>query len=268
MRKGARSIKQIPDDILADLNFGKIPSANLVEWLAIDQLQLLKNVLETAERASYFNVLKNRVEALPKKSILTVNQEIGAGLFAVISEQNDDFLWNFLSNHSSDAVRCWMAYALASDSSLRINELLEAIKVFACDEHFGVREVAWLAIRPRVSANLIEALPILEVFAKSEDEALRRFSSELIRPRGVWCSHIEVLKNNPEPALPILEALRSDSSKYVRDSVGNWLNDASKSSPKFVHEICQKWLKESHSSETKYIVKKALRTLVKSAKKE
>ena len=71
------------------------------------------------------------------------------------------------------------------------------------------------------------------------------------------------LKQNPELGLPILEILKSDKAKYVQDSVGNWLNDASKTQPKFVRNICKRWETESDTKETKYITKKALRTLNK-----
>ena len=40
-RKGAKSIKDIPKDILEQLNRGEIETANLVEWLAINQRLLL-----------------------------------------------------------------------------------------------------------------------------------------------------------------------------------------------------------------------------------
>ena len=44
-RKGAPRINDIPPDVLVLLNAGKIETANLVEWLALDREQLLKTVL-------------------------------------------------------------------------------------------------------------------------------------------------------------------------------------------------------------------------------
>jgi hypothetical protein len=43
-RKGTRSIKDIPKDILEQLNRGEIETANLVEWLAIDGRVLLETL--------------------------------------------------------------------------------------------------------------------------------------------------------------------------------------------------------------------------------
>jgi 3-methyladenine DNA glycosylase AlkC len=61
----------------------------------------------------------------------------------------------------------------------------------------------------------------------------------------------------------ILEPLKSDEAKYVQDSVGNWLNDASKTRPDFVLQLCEKWAKESPTKATNYIIQKARRTLAK-----
>lgn len=120
-----------------------------------------------------------------------------------------------------------------------------------------------MSIREDIAQHLDESIELLTEWAKEEDEKIRRFSMEVIRPRGVWAKHIEDLKQNPSKALPILNQLKSDPSKYVQDSVGNWLNDASKTQPDFVMMLCEKWSKESDTKETSKIIKKAKRTIMK-----
>jgi 3-methyladenine DNA glycosylase AlkC len=146
---------------------------------------------------------------------------------------------------------------------LNIKQKLQKIQPFAADKHFGVREISWLVVRPNIAKNLDESLKNLTAWTTNTDENIRRFASEATRPRGVWCEHIEELKQNPELGLMILEPLKSDKAKYVQDSVGNWLNDASKTQPDFVKNVCKKWEKESSTKETAYIIKKALRTIEK-----
>lgn len=58
----------------------------------------------------------------------------------------------------------------------------------------------------------------------------------------------------------------TDSLIYVQNSVGNWLNDASKSKLGFVIDYCAKWANISNSKETYCIIKKALRTIEKNTK--
>lgn len=86
---------------------------------------------------------------------------------------------------------------------------------------------------------------------------------ECTRPCGVWTKHINILKQTPELAMPVLELLKNDSSRYVQNALGNWLNDSSKSQPEFVIELTNKWAKESNTKNTQYIIKRALRTLNK-----
>jgi 3-methyladenine DNA glycosylase AlkC len=262
-RKGARSIKDITPDIMQQLNSGKIESANLVEWLAIDQKILLENVLSEWEKTAYLSPILKGIDALKKPTITTINEAIGVGLLHQIMVNKDAELLQKMAQHPADAVRCWATYIVGKNPQLTIVEMLEKIQPFAADTHFGVREIAWMAVRPFMTKNLAECLTILAKWTNSENENIRRFASESTRPRGVWCAHIDVLKENPAFALPILESLKSDKAKYVQDSVGNWLNDASKTQPDFVSEICEEWGKNSPTKETNYIIKKALRTMEK-----
>jgi 3-methyladenine DNA glycosylase AlkC len=262
-RKGARSIKDIPATILAQLNNGEIQSANLVEWLAVNQLQLLHAVLKNNKRLHCEKVVLQAVENLKKQTVNTIGEAIGKSLWQQIIANKDDTFFEIISTHTSDAVRCWACYCVGGNAKLDIRKMLTAIQSFATDTHFGVREIAWIAVRPTIAKNLEASIAIFTKWAMHKNENIRRFASESTRPRGVWCAHINELKNNPSLALPILELLKNDDAKYVQDSVGNWLNDASKSAPEFVRDICSDWQKQSATKNTEYIVKKAMRSLEK-----
>jgi 3-methyladenine DNA glycosylase AlkC len=261
-RKGAKSVKDIPNDIFAQLNEGAIETANLVEWLAIDQPLLVQNVLQQCDRKQYISPVLDAIAALKKPTVNTRNEAIGATLLAQSQAYNDNEILAKMTTHVSDAVRCWATYTVSKNQNLTLSQKIEQMAIFAADTHFGVREIAWLSLRPYLAENLSESLAILTNWISSDDENIRRFASEATRPRGVWCAHIDTLKQNPALGLPILEPLKSDPAKYVQDSVANWLNDASKTQPDFVSNLCKKWASESDSKETAYIVKRALRSMV------
>lgn len=260
-RKGARSIQAIPPDILAQLQAGSLETANLMEWLAIDPKQLLQQLLTKEDRLLYYAPVIDRLDALVKQTVNTKNEAIGQALFGLAKAANDLDWLSGLAKHPSDVVRCWAAYSTASDTALDISLLLKAIRPFAADAHFGVREIAWLAVRRRIAADLAASLTILSQWALSEDENIRRFASEATRPRGVWCLHLEELKADPAKGLSILEPLAADPSLYVQKSVGNWLNDAAKTQPDFVRAVCNHWLATYPTKATAFIAKKALRSL-------
>jgi len=266
-RKGARTKKDITEDILMQLNCGVLECANVVEWSAIDRKKLLENILIKHNRLHYLSTILCAISNLEKKTINTINEAIGSELLNQMNIHNDKEFLGMLLNVPSDLVRGWGATVVGKDITLTLEQMLNEIVPFATDNHFNVREDAWTAVRPKIIDNLDESIIILSKWSISENENIRRFASEITRPRGVWCKHIEVLKQSPDIALTILEPLKSDSSKYVRDSVGNWLNDASKTQPLFVEKLCKKWEQESPTAETKYIVKKAMRTIKKMSNK-
>ncbi|WP_294219836.1 DNA alkylation repair protein [uncultured Chryseobacterium sp.] len=262
-RKGARSAKDIPEEILAQLNQGTLETVNLTEWLAVDQKVLLANLLKQTGRSAYLPPVLENIDALKKQTVNTISEAVGMGILHQVLQNNDEGFLQIISGHPSDMVRCWAAYTIGRNRELNITEKLDKIKIFATDAHFGVREISWMAVRPDISAHLDESLLVLSAWTKNQNENIRRFASESTRPRGVWCAHIDVLKQNPELGLVIVEPLKSDPAKYVQDSVGNWLNDAGKSKPDFVIALCEKWQKENPAKQTVYIVKKAMRNIIR-----
>ena len=262
-RKGAQKVIEIPHDVLALLNAGSIPTVNLTEWLAVDHSQLVKRVFPSMGiDATMINQVVEEINRQKKPSTMNVIKVVGSFLYEKYANTSQyTTLFQQLSMHLSDSVRCYACYFVASNPAIPLVDKLNLLKPLVADNHFGVREVVWMALRPEMSDNLNICIPLMAQWAESDNPNIRRFSCEALRPRGVWCMHIEALKESPEIYLPVLEKLRADSSRYVQDSVGNWLNDASKSRPHFVAAVCERWEKESPTKETQYIIKKASRSI-------
>ncbi len=255
--KPPKTLKQVTPELFEALNKGLRPTRNLIEWLVIDPVLFLNYLLDSSKRNHY---LRNEIPKNLKKNAL--HQWISKEMFCQIQENNDFEFLDCLSNHVSDVARSWAAFVTGFQYEKDIDKLLVNIKKFADDEHFGVRESAWMAARKTLSQNLEYSIPLLKIWVKDEKPFIRRFAIEVLRPRGVWCSHIPELKENPQIALPILEPLKNEKHRYVQNSIANWLNDASKSQPEFVIELCKQWEKEVNPF-TDYIIKRALRTLNK-----
>lgn len=258
-RKGARSLKDLNPEVIEYLNKGLIETKNLMEWLATDQLYLLKLVLVEIGKEEWFSMFEVAVNN-QKKPTANSNTKIIGETFGQMTE--DPTIYQVLKTHTSDIVRCWSCWAesLQYDD---LTELLDAMKFYTADKHFGVREIVILATKPRMIENLELAIQLLIPRTLSEDENIRRYAAESMRPVGVWVKKIARFQEEPHVALPILEPLKSDPSKYVRDAVANWINDASKSQPDWARQLCTRWEKESSTKETAYIVKRGMRTLNK-----
>ena len=264
-RKGARKAQDIPKKVLELLNDGKIESVNLTEWLAIDHLKLVNaSFSKIGISEEKMRLISESIKSQKKPSTMNTTKLVGATLYELYATSKElNSIFDNLSSHLSDSIRCYAPYLKSLDKKLSIHEKLNQSEKLIADTHFGVREVVWIALRPEINDHLEQSIAILSGWTKHEDENIRRFTTESTRPRGVWCKHIEQLKENPEIALPILENLKSDTSNYVQNSVGNWLNDASKNKPDFVVELCKKWRKDSPTKETEKIIKRARRTIDK-----
>lgn len=249
-RKGASKRSDIPPEVLAALNAGTLETATLAEGLAIDFRRLLS---QAAPELSDTDLDLVRAE----DGVTTRMRSAGELLHSRLGVDSFDRF----AGHASDTVRGWAAYLVGTAPKLTLKQRLSKIRLLADDSHFGVREWAWLAMRDRIAAEIDEAIQLMTPWTGHSSASIRRFASESTRPRGVWCAHITSLKADPELGMTILEPLRSDSSKYVRDSVANWLNDAGKTQPDWVRQLCSRWSKESPTAETAMIIKRATRNL-------
>ncbi|MEH7829417.1 DNA alkylation repair protein [Gemmobacter denitrificans] len=246
-RTGAAKVADVAPDILARLNAGEIEAATLSENLATDLAALMAAVLPE---------LAGAAAQIDPKAGITRRMATAA---QIIHDHSGLDRLDWLARHPSDLVRGWGAYLVAADPAGSLQAKLRAMRPFADDAHFGVREWAWLALRPAIVAEPEVAIAELTPLTGEASEYLRRFACEAIRPRGVWASHIKLLKDEPHHALPLLDPLRADPSRYVQDSVANWLNDAWKSQPVWVEGLCDRWAAQSQAEATSYIRKRALR---------
>ncbi|MDP3273595.1 MAG: DNA alkylation repair protein [Deltaproteobacteria bacterium] len=233
------------------LRNGEREAATLTECLAVDTLHLLKRTF--ADLA----LTPEQIAALSAKSITARMASAGATLYA---HRGLDAMPTLLA-HPSDTVRSWAPYVLACAPELSLEDRIARVRVSADDPHFGVREWAWMALRPHLAQDLTRAIATLTPWTRDPSPNIRRFVTEATRPRGVWCKKIDALVREPQLALPLLDPLCSDPERYVQNSVANWLNDASKSQPAWVQSLCKRWRSENKSKSTEYICKRALRTL-------
>lgn len=245
-RTGATRVADVPSDILKELNAGQIEAATLAENLATDFNLLLRNTLPEIATVVDFD----------GKTGVTKRM---AAVAAAIIEHCGDSKLSFLRSHRSDMVRGWGAYVQAALPDIPLEGRIEYMRPFADDPHFGVREWAWLALRPHVVKSPKSSVEQLLPWVTDPSANIRRFAIESTRPRGVWSAHISVLKAEPKIASSLLKPVTSDPSRYVQNSVANWLNDAWKTRPDWVEAFCDRIAAANPTDETLYIVKRALR---------
>lgn len=254
--RGAVRRTEISSERVLALNRGTASSRTLTEALAVDQVELLGHVLPEIDPAA-----RASIREAAELGILRRMTHTGTVLCGAL----DDTAAAALAHHASDTVRGWYCFLVAAREPEGIDALLNELRASADDPHFAVREWAWMAARPRLIVDLQRSIDALVTWTTDPSERVRRFACEALRPRGVWASHIAELKQHPEMGEPILRPLRADSSRYVQDSVANWINDAAKTRPDWARQLCAEWGAESGNLATKRIVSRGLRSLDKAS---
>lgn len=118
------------------------------------------------------------------------------------------------------------------------------------------------AIRAFINQYPSETMVELQKWATDKNYHVRRLVSEGTRPRLPWSGRLTL---DAAAALPLLDILHADATRYVTRSVANHLNDIAKTEPQWVLDALTRWreLGRQQPSELQWISRHALRTLVK-----
>lgn len=124
------------------------------------------------------------------------------------------------------------------------------------------RFTAEFSIRPYLLHHQGATLARLRDWAHDGNAHVRRLVSEGTRPRLPWAPRLPAFQNNPQLALPLLDALKDDPSSYVRRSVANHLGDIAKDHPDLAVGTARTWL-QGAPAPREALVRHGLRFLIK-----
>ncbi len=171
------AVQRIPADRLARINAGE-EAATLAECLAVDFAELLSHVLPEIGNDALAEMRQAASVGISRRMPLAAR---------LITDRLGFSAQEQLAEHSSDTARGWACFMLGAGEGMDLPQRLAAIRPYADARHFGVREWAWMAVRPHLAAELELAIPLLVGdWTSDPSERIRRFASEALRPRGVW----------------------------------------------------------------------------------
>ena len=171
-------------------------------------------------------IVKSEAEKFQYQSDNFQIQEIGIFLLGYAAHEipeSLDFLRNTVSKHQN-----W-----------KVQEIL----AMAFDNHCK-------------SIGYENAVPLITDWLSDANPNVRRAASEGLR---VWTSR-PYFKDHPSVAIRLLSDRKTDSSEYVRKSIGNALKDISKKHPELVFDEIHKW--DVSSKEIKQVYNLAAKFLV------
>ena len=124
-------------------------------------------------------------------------------------------------------------------------------------QNWKVQEILAMAFDNHCkSIGYENAVPLITDWLSDVNPNVRRAASEGLR---VWTSR-PYFKDHPSVAIRLLSDKKTDSSEYVRKSIGNALKDISKKHPELVFDEIHKW--DVSSKEIKQVYNLAAKFLV------
>lgn len=138
------------------------------------------------------------------------------------------------------------------DVTLSLDAMVEITQRGSCE----------FAVRPYLKHYPVETRNFLSGQLSHPSPHVRRWISEGTRPRLPWGERLDDVVRDPSPNLPLLFALRKDTSKYVQNSVANHIGDIAKDHPALAVQLAAEWMDEGFAA-AEWIAKRALRHLIK-----
>jgi 3-methyladenine DNA glycosylase AlkC len=121
---------------------------------------------------------------------------------------------------------------------------------------------AEVAVRHFLTDFPDETMKAVNDWAQDDDYRVRRLASESTRPKLPWAPRVPL---PTEAALPVLDQLYADPSRFVIQSVANHLHDVSADRPDLVLATLQRWKDSRLTSEKNFafIARETLRNKLK-----
>lgn len=144
-------------------------------------------------------------------------------------------------------------YACARES---LDASFEALK--ETTKHFTAED----ALRYFLNAFPDETMKMVAQWSRDPDYHVRRLASEGTRPKLPWSPRITL---PIDAAIPILDELFADSSRFVTQSVANHLNDITTIDPELALATLGRWREADRQrpKEMEFLIRQSLRTLIK-----
>ncbi|GAB7101873.1 DNA alkylation repair protein [Streptomyces phaeofaciens JCM 4814] len=118
------------------------------------------------------------------------------------------------------------------------------------------------AVRTFLHTYPQQTLKIAATWAAASDHRVRRLASEALRPHLPWSVRTGLPVNT---ALPLLDLLYADSSRFVTTSVANHLRDIARTEPELVLATLTRWRTEGRAADAElaFITREALKARLK-----